>query len=121
MKKRLSLILITSLSFFACKNILSHERKEINKYADSPEYIKSYLDSIHNGKFFIAEKGEEWESGCIITNKLPRAQFVQAVFDSTEYKMVFLQAGGIIGEYRDTIILVLKQNKVKGFKAGFEF
>jgi len=93
------------------------EAKVLNRYKDTPAFIKSFLDAKHDGKFLIAEPGKDWSGGCVGEAGIPRYQFNRAFFDSTEYKMEFW-AGGIAGPHLDTMVLGLQNNQVVSYSIG---
>lgn len=80
-------------------------------YKQNPQFIKSFLDTVHHGKFRIAEKGERWNSGCIKTADMPSYQFVSASMNSNKYELKFL-GGGIVGPYEETMVIRFNKEKV---------
>jgi len=112
-------MIIPCLAFLLACHSNKDKQKAIvlNRYMDTPAFIKSFLDAKHEGKFLIAEPGNDWSSGCIGEAGIPRYLFNRAYFDSTEYKMEFW-AGGIAGPHLDTMVLGLQNNQVVSYTIG---
>jgi len=104
--------LLCLVILFACQGGKGKQPlKTVRNYKDTPAFIKSFLDTKYEGKFFIAEPGQKWNSGCLSSADVPRYQFSRAYLDSIEYRMEFW-AGGIAGPHLDTVVLGIHNNEV---------
>lgn len=93
---------------YSCSN---NGSKRFSTYKETPQFIKSFLDTLHRGKFQIAEKGERWNSGCVKTADMPSYQFVSATMDSNKYELKFL-GGGIAGPSKEIVVIHFSKESV---------
>jgi len=75
------------------------------------------LNSTHQGNFSIAERGEKWNSSCIITDETPIRKFVSATLDSNKYELDFL-SGGIVGSHQETMVIFFNRQKITQYAIG---
>jgi hypothetical protein len=114
------------LSFIGCINP-NQQNKSVKELSPStsytdynkiPAYIKNYLDSLDNGKFLIANPGEPWNAGCSRRQGEPSKQLIVANLNTDTFKIKYW-AGGI-ANMQNRIVLVLKNQKVKGHQYQYQ-
>ncbi len=111
--------------------------REIRTVQNIPKYILAFLDSIENG-FEIANPGEEWQEGCIVTGKSVQTTIydnktgdstILTSFDPTQplpwRQLVYFGLGneialmayftGGFGKSENIVILNLKNEKVVSY------
>lgn len=69
--------------------------KFINSYKETPVFIKNFLDTTMSQKGWVAEKGENWNGGCVMQENIPSCQFISATVAKNQFKMSFW-SGGIV-------------------------
>jgi hypothetical protein len=109
MRKLITLCLIITL-ICGC----TFHTQNISTYKESPKFIRSFLDSLHQGKFEIAEKEQDWTSGCIVNDSIPSMQFISATLTSDKYIMHYW-AGGIVGPHKSVLVIQFDSAKVTSY------
>lgn len=77
------------------------------------------MDSLYDGKFLIAVKGQAWNAGCEQTEDVPSCQFIDAIIKSNQYKLN-LFSGGLAGEHKKTIIVNFENNVITSYSLGYK-
>jgi hypothetical protein len=106
------------LSFLGCNNtnqlvepVAIHvPPTSYTDYNQVPDYIKTYLDSLYEGKFLIANPGEPWNAGCIRQQGEPDKQLIVASLSADTFKIKYWSGG--IAKMQNSLVLVLRNQRV---------
>jgi hypothetical protein len=105
--------LLFAISLFIALNKKGGKSRSFTNYKQVPAFIQQYFDSCAGGKFLIAEKGENWSTGCVLQRGKPACQFVNGLLNKEFFKMNIF-TGGIGGPHESTIILDIRDGEIVG-------
>jgi len=94
----------------------SSELNEIKKVDQIPNSIKTFLDNITKESFSIANPGQEWQVGCVLTEGLPSRQLIYFGSNSELALMAYYTGG--VGKSEHILIFKLNENIITDLWCG---
>jgi hypothetical protein len=92
------------------------EAKTYEEVKDIPIFISGFLKNLTGDGFSMADKGEDWQSGCVRIKKLPDRQLIY--FDLADNIAILTYFTGGIGVSEHILIIKFTGKEITDFWCG---